>query len=35
MLDVIGDVVLENDGTAYKLIEDYREDMEEWIKSQD
>ena len=31
MLDVIGDVALEADGATYKLIEDYREDIEEWL----
>ena len=30
--DLIGDVVLEHDGEFYKIIEDYKEDIEEWIK---
>ena len=31
-LDLIGDVVLEYDGEYYRIIEDYKEDIEEWIK---
>lgn len=31
MLDVIGDVALESDGNGYKLIEDYREEIKEWL----
>ena len=31
-LDLIGDVVLEYDGEFYRIIEDYKEDIEEWIK---
>ena len=31
MLDVLGDVALESDGAGYKLIEDYREDIEQWL----
>ena len=30
--DLIGDVVLEYDGEFYRIIEDYKEDIEEWIK---
>ena len=30
--DLIGDVVLEYDGDFYRIIEDYKEDIEEWIK---
>ncbi len=30
--DVIGDVVLEYDGECYRIIEDYKEEIEEWIK---
>ena len=29
--DVIGDVVLEYDGEYYTIIDDYKEDIEEWI----
>ena len=31
-LDLIGDVVLEYDGEFYRIIEDYKEDIEEWIR---
>ena len=31
MLDVLGDVALEADGASYTLIEDYREDIEQWL----
>jgi hypothetical protein len=31
-LDLIGDVALEYDGEFYRIIEDYKEDIEEWIK---
>ena len=31
-LDLIGDVALEYDGEYYRIIEDYKEDIEEWIK---
>ncbi len=30
--DSIGDVVLEFDGEFYKIIDDYKEDIEEWIR---
>jgi len=30
--DSIGDVVLEFDGDFYKIIDDYKEDIEEWIR---
>ena len=29
--DALGDIVLENDGVKYVIIEDYREDVAEWI----
>jgi len=37
MLDVLGDIALEADetGIAYRLIEDYREDVEEWLSAQE
>lgn len=31
-MDSIGDIVLEDDGNGLKLIEDYREDVEQWLK---
>jgi len=31
-LDEIGDVVLENSGGGFELIEDYREDVENWLR---
>lgn len=31
LLEVIGDIVVENDGFSYRIIEDYREDIEEWL----
>ena len=31
-LDLIGDVVLDYDGEFYRIIEDYKEDIEEWIR---
>jgi len=30
-LDEIGDVVLEDSGSGFTLIEDYREDVEQWL----
>ena len=30
-LDEIGDIILENNGSGYALIEDYREDTENWL----
>ena len=30
--DTIGDVVLEFDGEFYRIIDDYKEDIEEWIR---
>ena len=30
--DLIGDVVLEFDGEYYKIIDDYKEDIKEWIR---
>ncbi|MGN1345759.1 MAG: TerB N-terminal domain-containing protein [Eubacteriales bacterium] len=32
-LDLLGDIVLEEDGGSYALIEDYREDIETWMKN--
>ncbi len=32
-LDIIGDVVLEESGSSYTIIEDYREDIEQWTDS--
>ena len=34
MLDVLGDVLLESDGATYRIIEDYREECEEWLKTE-
>lgn len=31
-MDNIGDIVLEDDGMGLKLIEDYRADVEQWLK---
>lgn len=31
-VDLIGDVALEFDGEYYKIIEDYKEDIEKWIR---
>lgn len=31
-MDSIGDIVLEDEGNGLKLIEDYREDVEQWLK---
>lgn len=31
-VDIIGDVVLEYDGESYRIIDDYKEDIEEWIR---
>jgi len=33
-LDCMGDVVLETDGTGFRFIEDYREDAEEWLRTE-
>ncbi len=33
-LDCMGDVVLETDGTRFRFIEDYREDAEEWLRTE-
>lgn len=33
-LDIIGDVVLEDCGNGYQIIEDYREDAENWLQMQ-
>jgi len=33
-LDIIGDVVLEDCGNGYEIIEDYREDAENWLQMQ-
>lgn len=30
-IDVLGDVILEDHGDGYELIEDYREDIENWL----
>ena len=30
--DNLGDVILECDGEAYNLIDDYREDVIEWLE---
>jgi hypothetical protein len=30
-VDAIGDIILENDGKSYVIIEDYREEIAEWI----
>ena len=30
-LDELGDVVLEDSGSGFTLIEDYREDVEQWL----
>ena len=30
-IDVLGDVILEDHGAGYELIEDYREDIENWL----
>lgn len=32
-LDLIGDIVLKENGDGYYVIEDYREDVEEWLKT--
>ena len=31
-LDIIGDIVLEENGKSYRIIEDYREDIETWME---
>ena len=31
-LDEIGDIILENTGSGFELIEDYREDVENWLR---
>ncbi len=31
-LDLIGDIVLEENGRSYTIIEDYREDIEQWME---
>ena len=31
-LDLIGDIVLEENGKTYSIIEDYREDIETWME---
>ncbi len=31
-LDIIGDIVLEESGSSYVIIEDYREDIETWME---
>ncbi len=33
-LESLGDIVLESDGDGYALIEDYREDVREWLYNQ-
>jgi hypothetical protein len=33
-IDVLGDIILEDRGSGYELIEDYREEMSEWLKMQ-
>ena len=30
-LEEIGDIILENTGSGFELIEDYREDVENWL----
>ena len=31
-LDILGDIVLEESGSSFKIIEDYREDIETWME---
>ncbi len=31
-LDILGDIVLEENGKSYRIIEDYREDIETWME---
>ena len=31
LYDAVGDAVAEDTGTGYALLEDYRDDVEEWI----
>ena len=31
-LDILGDIVLEENGKSYMIIEDYREDIETWME---
>ena len=31
-LDILGDIVLEENGKSYTIIEDYREDIETWME---
>ena len=33
-LDIIGDILLEDPGDGYRIIEDYREDAENWLQMQ-
>ncbi len=33
-LDILGDIVLEDQGNGYQIIEDYREDIENWLQMQ-
>ncbi len=33
-LDIIGDILLEDPGNGYRIIEDYREDAENWLQMQ-
>ena len=33
-LEKIGDVVLEPDGVGFRFVDDYREDAEEWLRTE-
>lgn len=33
-IDIIGDIVLEDTGAGYQIIEDYREEIEDWLQMQ-
>lgn len=33
-IDIIGDIVLEDMGAGYQIIEDYREEIEDWLQMQ-
>ena len=33
-LDYMGDIVIEQDGTGFRFIEDYREEAEEWLRTE-
>ena len=33
-LERIGDIVLEPDGVGFRFVDDYREDSEEWLRTE-